>query len=364
LGKLNSNTPSRSTQPNWVSHRFTNPNRDVLYGGGPVLNDALFVRRMREMVNEADAKGWTGIAADRRARLELFEPMAIDCRIGFLPDIDDLQYGHRFTVYTLFADYNALTNAQKAQVNDLATLLAAKARIDELAVCYATVGASEGSVVINKPVSYTFSLANFTGVNLVSIEFTFDAEYLNFAGVSSLTALNGFSIMSASISAIYGSSFYKGEVVLMAPAAFLSSEDALGILRIDGFTKGKIGSALVKLTDITVVGNKSGASGEFACLITVPEAEVSVIDWEPVFSKYDLNKGPLSSDRLTSVVDAIDLSIAVYFYQMRSTDAAWETPGFNGVTAKQADVNASGIVNLADLIEIMANYGVYNTFPG
>jgi len=116
---------------------------------------------------------------------------------------------------------------------------------------------------------------------------------------------------------------------------------------------------------MTVVGKKSsGLSGETTCLIIGPEAEVAILDWEPVFSKYDLNKGPLSSDRMSSTVDAIDLSIAVYFYQMRSTDADWETPGFNNVTAKQADVNASGIVNLADLIEIMANYGVYSTFPG
>ena len=350
---------------NMIGQRFTNPNRETLYGGGPVLNDALYVRRMREMVNEADAKGWTGISAANRARLELLEPMAIDVRIGFLPALDDLQYGNRFTVNTLLEDYNALTSAQKAQVANAAALFAAKARIDEIAVVYAEIRAAEGAVVVNKPASLSVSLTNFTDINLVTVEFTFDADYLNFAGVDALTALNGFSIMSASISAIYGSSFYKGEVVLMAGGVFLSSADAVDVLRIDGLAKGKIGDAVVKLTDVSVFGKKSsGLSGEMVCKIIAPEAEIAIVDWTPVFSKYDLNKGPLSSDRMSSAVDAIDLSIAVYFYQMRSADADWETPGFNNVAAKQADVNASGIVNLADLIEIMANYGVYSTFPG
>ena len=127
LGLLGQNDNfSRGTHPNWIGHRFTNPNRDTLFGGGPVLNDAMYVRRMREMVNEADEKGWTGISAANRARLELLEPMAIDVRIDCLVEPEKIVSGHKELVQTIRADYEALTTVQKAQVTKLAILEAAE----------------------------------------------------------------------------------------------------------------------------------------------------------------------------------------------------------------------------------------------
>jgi len=223
--------------------------------------------------------------------------------------------------------------------------------------------AAEGAVAVNRPVSLFVSLENFTDINLVIVEFTFDADYLNIAGAGALTALNGLSIMLANVPNNPVSGMQKGEVVLMLPNTFMSSGDEVDILRIDGVAKSKIGKTAVTLTNIQVVGKlPSGDSGEMDSQITAPLAEIAIVGWIPVFSKYDLNKGPV--DGFNSVVDSADLSIAVYFYQMRSTDANWETQSFNNVSAKQADVNGSGIVNLADLIEIMANYGVYSTVPG
>ena len=233
---------------------------------------------------------------------------------------------------------------------------------DATEVVYVKIKAAEGAVAANRPVSLFVSLANFTDINLVVVEFTFDADYLNIAAFGACTALNGLMILQAEISEIQGS-MYKGKVTLAVPGSFKSSEDEVDIMRIDGVAKGKIGKTVVTLTVAEVYGKlPPNDSGEKDSQITAPVAEIGIVGWTPVFSKYDLNKGPI--DGFNSVVDSADLAIAVYFYQMRSTNANWETPSYSNVSAKQADVNGSGVVNLADLIEIMANYGVYSTSPG
>jgi len=232
-------------------------------------------------------------------------------------------------------------------------------------IAEASITASTDAVVVNKPIDFTISVENMIDVNLIDVEFTYDASYFDIGGAAALIPLGGFSILSASIESSYGSSIYNGKVTLMSGGAFITEKGVLDILKFSGSSKGKIGDTAVTLDSITLFGKKaSGNSGEWDCAIVAGAADVSVKDWVEVFSKYDLNKGPVSADRMTSIVDALDLSIAVSFYQMRDTDPDWESPGFNGVTAKLADVNGSGVVNLADLIEIMANYGPYSVFPG
>jgi len=227
----------------------------------------------------------------------------------------------------------------------------------------ASISAAEDVVVVNKPVDVFVALNNMNDVNLVELEYTFDADYLGFNGVHALTALNGFSIVEASVSNYYGSSLYKGKVTLMHPGGFVTCREATDILQISGVAKGNIGDTAVTLDSIGVFGKDAeGNAGEQDARIVAGAAEIAIVDWTPVFSVYDLNKGPVNGK--TSIVDALDLSIAVSFYQMRDTDADWEVPGYNNCTAKAADVNGSGVVNLADLIEIMANYGPYSIFPG
>jgi len=226
----------------------------------------------------------------------------------------------------------------------------------------ASIGA-EDVVVVDKPVDVFVALNYMNDVNLVELEYTFDADYLSFNGTHALTALNGFSILDASVESYYGSSLYKGKVTLMYPSGFVTCREATDVLQISGVAKGNIGDTAVTLDSIIVVGkDAAGKAAEWDARIVAGAAEIAIVDWTPVFSVYDLNKGPV--DGKFSMVDSLDLSIAVNFYQMRATDADWETAGYNNCTAKEADVNKSGVVNLADLIEIMANYGPYSIFPG
>jgi len=68
----------------------------------------------------------------------------------------------------------------------------------------------------------------------------------------------------------------------------------------------------------------------------------------PVYSKYDLNHD--------GAIDELDLSIAIYFYLKTRQEPGWDTVKYDIATAKDADVTGDNIVNLADLIEISANF--------
>ena len=242
--------------------------------------------------------------------------------------------------------------------------LAASADVEVYFGSKAFIGAAEGIVTVDKPVEVFVSLENINDVNLVELAYTYDSDYINFDGTNALEALNGFDIVSASVSNYFGSSIYKGVVTLMVPNGFVTSAGAVNILSISGVATGNTtASTVVSLDSIRVIGqNTSGFADDWTCVIDVKEAEIAIVDWVPVFSKYDLNKGSLNGK--FSMVDALDLSIAIWYYQRRSTDADWEVPDYNNVEPYKADVNGSGVVNLADLIEILANFGPYNVFPG
>jgi len=49
---------------------------------------------------------------------------------------------------------------------------------------------------------------------------------------------------------------------------------------------------------------------------------------------------------------------------MTSADPAWEVALFDIASAKDADVTGNGVVDLGDLIEVLAHYcASYNLFP-
>ena len=65
---------------------------------------------------------------------------------------------------------------------------------------------------------------------------------------------------------------------------------------------------------------------------------------EKYYSPYDLNKDGL--------VDLLDLTYALQFLLMNSTNPDWDAKG------KLADFNDDGVVDVADLILILANYTI------
>ena len=55
-------------------------------------------------------------------------------------------------------------------------------------------------------------------------------------------------------------------------------------------------------------------------------------------------------------VDQLDITIAQAFYQARSTDIDWNTPGANGAAPSACDVTGDSVVDIQDLIAIYLNF--------
>ncbi|MCL2163178.1 MAG: dockerin type I domain-containing protein, partial [Oscillospiraceae bacterium] len=64
--------------------------------------------------------------------------------------------------------------------------------------------------------------------------------------------------------------------------------------------------------------------------------------------KYDLNHD--------GKIDELDLAIVVYYYLANDLEADWEVVKFDIASAKDCDVAVNGRVDLADMIEVIANY--------
>jgi hypothetical protein len=204
---------------------------------------------------------------------------------------------------------------------------------------YTTVGDQE---------TYTVTLSNMKGAGTVTLSLTANGNNL----VGNATALGGFTILDQRWESVGGGE-WKGTFTLMYPG-FATNAGSVDVLKISG-TAGNLGSKTAKLSDLAVAGNVNGMSGYLSSAIVKAEATTVVVSKVPVYSKYDLNRD--------GAVDILDTNIAVYFYLKNSGGADWAVESFNGRAPKDADVNNNGIVNLADLIEIMANYGPYNVYP-
>ena len=75
-----------------------------------------------------------------------------------------------------------------------------------------------------------------------------------------------------------------------------------------------------------------------------------------MYSKYDLDK--------KGSIDDNDLLYLIYFYQWTDRDAGWDTEDLYGVYAKDCDFQINGRIDLADMIELVANYAdSYNFYP-
>jgi len=206
---------------------------------------------------------------------------------------------------------------------------------------FADIRADESAVAANAPASYAVSLTNAKGAGVVTLSFTADSRYLD---LNNATALNGFTILEPLAWEYVGSQLWKGTVKLYCPG-FVQSDDPLDVLRVGGVARGFLGDTTVTLTDISVTGDVDGFSGARLALIKTAEAAASIV---PAYSKYDLNHD--------GRIDEFDLAIVVFYYLANDLDADWDVVKFDIASAKDCDVAHNGRVDLADMIEVIANY--------
>ena len=148
---------------------------------------------------------------------------------------------------------------------------------------------------------------------------------------------------------------YKGTVKLMCPG-FVTSGAPLEILKLSGSALSVLGQTTITLTDFMVTGNMDGFSGTMPSMIRTASATTDIVARAPTYSKYDLNQD--------GKINELDLAIAVFYYLANDLEPDWATVKFDIASAKDCDVAVNGVVDLADLIEIIANYcDSYNLFP-
>ena len=218
---------------------------------------------------------------------------------------------------------------------------------------FADIRADEANVVVNNPVSYTVSLDKPKGAGVVELSFTFDGYVLDKDSIA-VTPLNGFDPgVFPGLSLQYiGSGVWQGTVKYMCPG-YVNGDGPLDILKISA-TAIATGPATVTLTGFAASGDNGAGLGPIPSQIGTAAATVIIGAKPAVYSKYDLNQD--------GSIDETDLLYLIYFYQWNDRDPGWATDGLYGVYAKDCDFQVNGKVDLADMIELTANYGAYDPY--
>ena len=167
------------------------------------------------------------------------------------------------------------------------------------------------------------------------MRFTVDANTVSVSG------LNGFTVLDQPQGS-YANGKYTGEVMLAylntGRTAFTqTAETAIASIVTTGSTP------TLKITSVTISGWDSTGAAVFG---TTGDIDPDEIRFTAV--NYDLNGD--------GKVDQLDITIAQAFYQARSTDIDWNTPGANGAAPSACDVTGDSVVDIQDLIAIYLNF--------
>lgn len=183
--------------------------------------------------------------------------------------------------------------------------------------------------------SFRFALKNAKNVATVRVQFTADTDAV------SVTGANGFTVLDQAKGSVVGGK-YTGEVMLVyvnaGRTAFTqSAETAIASFVTNGSTP------TLKITGVTISGWDSTGKAVYGTMGSIDPDELRFSA-----ATYDLNGD--------GKVDQLDITIAQAFYQARSTDSDWNTPGANGAAPSACDVNGDNVVDIQDLILIYLNF--------
>jgi hypothetical protein len=255
------------------------------------------------------------------------------------------------------AEFSLLSGGYDFEVtaNGLVVSHAAGYTVSSQLINVASIRADEANVIVNNPASYTVSLENAKGAGAFELSFTFDGYILDKNSIV-VTPLNGFALgIYPDLTFNYlGSGIWEGVVKYMYLAdRFVSTNNPLDILKISSKAIDTV-PATVTLTSIEVLGDTGTGVGIMPSSIKTAEATVAIGSKPPVYSKYDLNKD--------GSIDETDLLYLIYFYQWTDRDPGWGTEDLYGIFAKDCDFQVNGRIDLADMIELIANYGTYDPY--
>jgi len=219
------------------------------------------------------------------------------------------------------------------------------------------------SVIANigaKPVSHfqdtiEFELSLKEAVNVLGVEVEFEVEGAMLAGAG-FEALNGFTDIAPIDWTDNGDGTWKGSVVFGAPGGYgFTAEGPVTVAKFLFSSLGLLGDASLKITKLEVSGYDPDAEkgkGNVVFFNVDIETGLAVT---VLYNKYDLNKD--------GFVDLLDLGIMLMYVGLKETDEAWGVSKVNDskgrpIFAKDCDVNGDGEVNMADLVELLVNFGL------
>lgn len=114
---------------NLVGRRFDGNRSGEKGGGGATLSDAIYIQRMRDLVNALTDEQKAMLTPAQLTqlqqgitRLEVLEPKAVDIRIGYLPEVSHLGMKDYNTIKEIYDIYEALAPSQKALVSGASRL--------------------------------------------------------------------------------------------------------------------------------------------------------------------------------------------------------------------------------------------------
>ena len=248
-----------------------------------------------------------------------------------------------FTVANVSATGSGVTNNSTGQVRDFSTSLLGTVA-DVTPAVYANVIAKD-SAHIAGTVDYVLNLKDAENVLAVDFEFVVDGKLLS---ANSFEALNGFSELETIRWTDNGDGSWTGAVRFGFPGdGFTGTAD---IAKFVFDTKGVLGNAAFTITKLDATGFNEDI-GEVVYYNVVIENGTGVT---VLLNKYDLNKD--------GNIDLLDLGIMLLYVGYTEDDPEWDTlikvrdKNGKGITAKDCDVNGDGEVDMADLIELLANF--------
>ncbi|MCL1810551.1 MAG: C69 family dipeptidase [Clostridiales bacterium] len=194
--------------------------------------------------------------------------------------------------------------------------------------------------------AYTLSLAGATDVLTVELEFEIDGSML--AG-KALAGANGFDPINNILWVNTSGNTWKGETTLTYEAGDSTGFTGDADIATFVYTPKGFGNAAMSLTGAKVTGLYGGTTTYLDAVIKGGKAKTTV-----AYNKYDLNRD--------GKVDALDLGIVLLYCGFKASDPEWKSfvkvndAWGNPLTAKVADVNENGVVDMLDLIDVFINY--------
>ena len=259
-------------------------------------------------------------------------------------------------VPTVPGTYNFTVAAENYNGADTKTLELIVGYGDVPPVVYASVDAKD-SAHFQDGAEFTLALKEAVNVLAVDVEFVVDGAML---AASSFETLNGFSTLEEIKWTDNGDGTWAGAVRFgyTPPGSSLgfSCTDYTDVAKFFFTSQGVMGDALFEITKIEITGHDKYANVGFGGVVffdvIVEKGSASTV----FFNKYDLDKD--------GKVNLVDLGIMLLYVGFNQDDPEWDTlvktydVNRNPITPSTCDVNGDGEVDMADLIELMANFGL------